>query len=658
MAASSDATMGYRVVFRRQPNVQDHINVINVDSDPTTERMEDGRWDGDECLILNPDAHNSNTLRQALQHIREMPQLALLNLPVVRNLQDTMVLWAAWKMAMMDTIGTIFEMRCQATLTQRVDLDDEPVRIRLREMRMQLQTTMGTWREHLKFLAGQRDQLTAGIVQREADVAESRATLDAKCAALARGGASTSRCVAAARVLINAATALESTQNERRGLIDQWHQNDRVAHADTLRSLIEALIHFTHAFGRDLDDVKLQAKLARASVDESIRKKQMAWHEVCQALQDRYQREVHQPLQQLIRDLKANKDQDQPYTEPLPMAIDVVSQALTNENDPHCIRRCEVAQMELAAIRSYLTKVTQADQMTLSSTEDAAWDDDAMRQARRRRDDEERAVGVEHDQRMIALQTEQEARKHALARAKQHMQLLRAKADQLQTQVAASWQQFQDVPLSSEMNKRAAALTRLATQRQANLHDEMQRTNDMIHRLHGELNEARGKVTGEERLTQATRYLAVANSIHDLCRRMRSQFEMAIHAEEIMRRIVSDQFTESARTFHTLSISIIHKVLDTARSQFARTKVALDRIHDQIQEATRRIDTLNKARIQQELRVDGPEIDLYTTLEEHVVRSNQLQQLRDSHVKTKAMCSTCDSALLLLQDLVNVLEGF
>lgn len=648
----SDATVGLRVVVHEDQLPPRGVNVINL------QVPRDDVWDGEEAIILHPKGSKEGTTVQGyLDDIRSKPHLALLNLPVVRNLQDTVVLWSAWKNAMLDTIGTIYEYRCQVILQQRCELDDEPTRIQLRELRMQLQTTMGTWREHLKFLTQQRDQLASGIHQRENDVRESLQKLQAKCDSLSRsGGESSERCIASTRVLINAASALENTQNERRAHLQRWHEEDRVTHADTLRSLIEALSHFTQGFSKDLDEVKMQSKLAQASVDESINRKQMAWHKVCQTLQGRYTSHVHNPLRKLIHDLKANRDQDNPYTKPLPTSLDIATEALDNHNDPHCVRRCEVAMMELVALRNYLNKLTLVGANEPSSVELSQWDDNATLEARKARADEERTAQIEHDQRMLSLKKEQELRRITLERAKTHMQRLQERATQLQDHVVAAWEYF-DGTETVETNKRAAALTRLANQRQENLRDEMRKTDDIIHQLHRELTEARSKVTWEDRLIQANRYIAVANAVHDVCKRMRAQFEMAIHSEEMMRRIVRDQFTDSCRTFFNLSLSIIHKVLDTARSQFTRTQVRLRGIQDDIQDAVRRIDTLNKARIQQELKVNGPEIALYAALEEHVVVSNQLQQLRDSHVKTQAMCDTSDSALLLLQDLINTLQG-
>ena len=197
----------------------------------------------------------------------------------------------------------------------------------------------------------------------------------------------------------------------------------------------------------------------------------------------------------------------------------------------------------------------------------------------------------------------------------------------------------------------------MANQRQDNLREEMERTNGLIQRLHGELIDARTNVTVTDRHAQVQRYLAMTDSVHQLCRRMRNQFQQAIHAEELTRRIVRDQFTDSARSCHQISSSIVQKVLETARARFNVVRVNMARVDDSISEASRRIETLNNARLEQELRVDGPEIGLYTALEELVVLTNQTHQLRDSQAKCKAMSQTCQAATLLLQDMVRVLEG-
>ena len=636
------------------------VTVVDNNPNMITSHAEDSYFDGEEELVLHPKpTKHGKTLREMLEDIRNEPKLVMLNMPVVRNLQDTQALWTASKHAMLTTIGAVHEQKCLAILHQRCDLDDEPVRVQLREIRMQLQTTIGTWTEHLKFLQDQSESLSAGILKAENEVGESKTQLAKKNEVLVKGGGKGSeRCIAASRVLMNAANALESTQNERRLLIEKRYKTDRVTHADTLRSLIEALGHFVSGFASDLDEVKGQAKIAQALIDDSIRQKQAGWHQTCQTLQARYMKEVHLPLQQLLHDLKSNRDKDAPYTEPLPVSIDIAQEGLSEANDPHCIRRVEVARLELISLQTYLTKITQANgPLQAAHIASNSYDDEAFRHAKAERAEEMALAQDEHDQRMAALLNEQRDKKMALVRAKEHMRGLRDRAEQIKNAVSDAWQSFQAGDATPETNRQAAALTRLANQRQYNLRDEMQRSSEVITRLHAELVEARNKVTAADRRTQATRYLAVTNNVYELCKRMRSQFEMAIHGEEMMRRIVRDQFTDSAKSCHQISSSIIQKVLDTARSRFNLAAVDLASVEDEINEASRRIDTLNNARLEQELHVDGPEIGVYTALEEHVVLCNQVHQLKDSLAKTNAMVATCNSALLLLNDLVLVLEG-
>lgn len=656
---ATDVTQGFKVVFQKRLPGERKVTVLDNHPEMVTCNADDNYWDGDEELVLYPKATDEGrTLRQTLEDIRNQPRLVMLNMPVVRNLQDTQALWNASKTAMLATIGSVYEKKCLAILHQRCDLDDEPVRIQLREARMQLQTTIGTWTEHTKFLRDQAESLGAGIVKIELEVAESRVQLAKKNEVLAQGGSASDRCVAASRVLMNAAKALESTQNERRALIAKRYRADRSAHADTLRSLIEALSHFVATFASDIDEVKGQAKVAQALVDESIKQKQTAWHKVCQKLRMRYMHEVHRPLQQLLHDIKSNKDKDAPYVEPLPVSIDIAAEALTDENDPHCIRRCEIARMELIALKTYLNKVTTAEEESVGPVVDEReWDDAALRRAKAERTRQFGAAQEEHDQRMAALVSEQRDRKLSLARAKEHMGRLREQAEKIKNAVSDAWNTFDDAHSTPEANRQAAALARLANERQDNLRDEMQRSSELISRLHAELIDARTKVTAADRRAQAVRYLAVTNNVYELCKRMRAQFESAIHAEQMIRRIVRDQFTDSAKSCYQISSSIIQKVLDTARARFNRANVENAAIDDEISEASRRIDTLNNARLEQELRVDGPEIGLYTALEEHVVLNNQVHQLRDSLAKTNGMVGTCESAQRLLHDLMRVLEG-
>ena len=436
-----DATQGFKVVFQdRDDGEQRRVKIVH--NEPDLPHHDDG-WDGDEELVLHPKSSGAagKTLRQTIDDIRNQPRLVLLNLPVVRSLQDSRALWEAAKSAMLDSIGSIHEQRCLMLMQQRLDMDDEPVRIQLREIRMQLQTTIGTWREHMKFLDAQCDQLQAGIVKSDNEAADTRTQLNRRIEALAGGGRANDRCLAASRVLMNAAQALENTQNERRALIVKRFKLDRTGHCDLLRALLEALGHFCASFAGDLDEIKEDAREAQAIVDASIQQKQTAWHEVCQELRRRYQRDVHHPLQQLLLDLKSNKDKGAPYTDPLPMSIDIASEGLNDRNDPHCLRRCEVAQNELMALRAYLSKLIKKESEA-ATAEGEAWDDEAMRESRAVRKEQAVTARAEHDQHMQALQDVQRERKQALLRAKEHMSRLKERAQQIRDawpRAGSSW---------------------------------------------------------------------------------------------------------------------------------------------------------------------------------------------------------------------------
>jgi chromosome segregation ATPase len=158
-------------------------------------------------------------------------------------------------------------------------------------------------------------------------------------------------------------------------------------------------------------------------------------------------------------------------------------------------------------------------------------------------------------------------------------------------------------------------------------------------------------VTTEDRHVQASRLRAFTVTVRDVCRRMRAQFEAVVHSEELIRRIVHDQLRESAQSAHSLTAAVSHRVISTARSEFDRVGARLHGIQDEIQDASRRMDTLNEARVREEQRVDGPEIPVFAALEEMVAASNELHDLRDMRSKVEAMCTTCGAALRFLQDL-------
>lgn len=641
--AEADITSNavYRVVIRDDPlKTRWGANLMPND---TALRFE-SRNDGKMSILLHPEGHSplaegSRTMREVLAEIQNDPKLSLLSMPVVRDLQDTEIMWSAWKVAMLDTIGGIFDQKLLMTLQLFCRDDDTAPRWTLKETQHQMQTTIGTWREHLKFIAERRDMIANSIAQQEVSLRHARDDLERVVSSLGPD----SRSAATARVLINASAALEATRNERRELHVRKLRHDRESHLNALRACVGALAHYLNALEQDLASINAEAIKAHQAIGEGVLKKRAAWAGVCRALQERYMRDLHVPLQHMLHEFRTTRGMEQ-----LPTTLEAASAALDDTNDPHCVQRCGLALAELDAVCDYLRRLSVP---TVMEREDTLWDDMDLASAKEKNRSERAEAELEHTQRLEKLESEHVLRARELARAKTHLKQLHQQAEELNRQVGAHWINTSTTTADVEANKRVAALTRVANQRRAVLREEMQRTGETIQQLSKELASSRANVTVEDRHVQAMRLRSHAVSIHDLCKRMRSQFEAVVASEELIRHTVQDQLLQSARAAHSLTSSVAHRVMDTTRSEFNRIRVALRRIDAEIEEATRRMTTLNEARLQEECRLLGPEIPVLTSLEEMVAVSNQMHDLRDISVRVDAMCLTCEAALALLQDM-------
>ncbi len=121
--------------------------------------------------------------------------------------------------------------------------------------------------------------------------------------------------------------------------------------------------------------------------------------------------------------------------------------------------------------------------------------------------------------------------------------------------------------------------------------------------------------------------------------------------------MVREQYNDSLRTLHDRAAAVIAKSVEATRAKFAATRVELDAQSDAVHEATRRMGTLNKARIAQEVAIDGNEVAVYSALEEYVASSQQHHHRRDALAETTAMVATVDAATELLQRLANTLAS-
>lgn len=629
-----EASAGYRVQFPpERPRLAGGVRVV-----PQWDEVEfEERGDAEEIVFDPRGLGGLPTLQGALRDLRARPSVAVQRVDAVQTLQDTEVLWLAWKASVLDTLATAFEQWAQLVLQNAVGAPEDEVhatRRRLREVREQVQTTLGTWREHGKFIGNHREFIANEADQRKIEAAGARHALDRRVAELD----AEDRASANARVLTKAAEALDSTRDERRAMMVARAEQDRAVHVAAIAELTAALRSAVRGLIRNFADLQAEADKATAHVDASIQAKRGQWRGVCRRMQTKFTASVLEPLRAVLASA------GRPAPGPL------LAQGLDDDTDPYCIQRCDAVARELEAAIKDLRETVSATRPTPVD----ALDDAALREAKARRGGERVVAQSEHAARMAELAQARRGAAEALARAKQHLAGLQRQSVELQQQLGATWTRGDD---DADATRRMAAVTRAVELRQDNLREEMQRTEATIEQRARDVAAAAAQITDQDRLFEAERCLALTVATRDVCRRMQSQFETAVGAERLTRRMVREQYNDSLRTLHDRAAAVIAKSVEATRAKFAATRVELDAQSDAVHEATRRMGTLNKARIAQEVAIDGNEVAVYSALEEYVASSQQHHHRRDALAETTAMVATVDAATELLQRLANTLAS-
>jgi hypothetical protein len=277
-----------------------------------------------------------------------------------------------------------------------------------------------------------------------------------------------------------------------------------------------------------------------------------------------------------------------------------------------------------------------------------AYDDDDLAKTRDIRRKEEQQARLAYEQRLAALASERKGKTEALQRATQHMEALKGQAQALKQHSTAQWQDIKAVDADS--NKRAAAMTRIALRQQELLAGEMQASQKSIDELSKALQSL--KMGKADQAMKANDLLNMANLVYDVCRRMHCQFESAVHVEEMMYKVIQHQYMDGARAMLTTTETLLRQTVDVARAKAGMVRVDLDRRQDDIADANRRISTLNQARYDQETLVQGPEIGLYSALEEHVGLTVQRNNYAEMRVQAHVLLQMSDVAVAFLQRLI------
>ena len=578
-------------------------------------------WDGDQQLVLSRDGPSTQNLSRKIEELRMRPQLATLSVPATRGVQDTLMLWNAWKNSMLETLFQMFEARAHLQLQQICDQDDTATRHRIRDLVEQLNTTLASWRSQVKFLIEERVQLVSNLNDRIAAENEAFNQLNRQ-----------DKTKSIYRVLTNAVKAVDHTLTEKLDLWQKRSEMDYSVHIQSMQGLFKGLLYCHQTFCKDSKQLKQQATDAQREIDTSIYSKQEMWTQVCQKQFADYMQSLHNPLAKMIKEI-----------DPSAPGNSILQQSLDNANDPHCLRRCEVSLMLLRQAQSNL--IGNSIQTTVDL--DA---DDILQYAQRERAATEAQEHQKYTERWIALQSEHSHRERVIKTSRERLQQLQITAQQIQNNLH---QTFENSTAADP--KKLAVATRLAEQQLRQLKEDIQHTTENIAMEKRSLENM--NLTNQDRNSIIRLILEATYKVYNLCLAMKSKFEAATKAENLLRHMIHHQCTTGINDVHQICQSTIYRMVQMAQSQFATVQVNLDRLQDAYSEAGRRIDTLHRGRIEQEERGTGDEIKLYRLIEEYADALTKKHIAKDSVSRAEFVCKLAQGSAQFLEAVVRSFES-
>jgi len=412
---------------------------------------------------------------------------------------------------------------------------------------------------------------------------------------------------AGVQVLLNATKALEDTGIEREQMEKQKISFDCDQTILITTQMMDTILRFVHNFKQDVFDLRKDMQHVQQALEHKISVKKQHWAETCQRLQEQYTLHVHKPLTELLYDLTAATNSNN----------QMVHEVLTNDNDPYCVQRCDFAVQEL---HRYLVE---------SKSESSETTD------------------MELQQQVQALQNERRNRQETLQKAKDYLAQIQKSILQTQQVVQAELKETTD-------GKHLSMVVRLADERQKLLQQHLSSTEQTISELQHEIKQT--KLTPVEKTFRVKQLNKVIHSAMDACRRMKSGFEAAIDIENMTQRLVQDQFLHHTQNMFHSTESLLQKSLQVAYAHQGKIDHRVQSMQHEIKDALRRIDTLNKARLQQETNVEGPEIALYTLLEEYVDTISQHHRFSFNLEQMQGMSSITIHAINVITQAISKLH--
>jgi len=448
--------------------------------------------------------------------------------------------------------------------------------------------------------------------------------------------------------MANTVGAIAATQLERRELLAEIHRRDADTHISQARALLGALGRLLEFCRRDLQVLDAEAAAVARDVQASVSGKQQVWVARCEALQAEYARRVHAPLLAMQAGT-ANGERA--------AALDLAARALSNQTDAQCVRRCELALEELIGMRTALAAAATATTAPTTSGVADPDDDAALQEARRTRARDLAVMDEQHARRVAAVAEEMRARDAELAAARRQLKHLQTQATATTAATTAATSPAAPGTTGTfgathSEPKRAAAMIRLAQERDERLARDTARLAARIAHLERELHELRATETPADRLLRVRQLEGVVATVYDTCRALQTHCRRATTCEDALRRTLIEQAQDGARSVAQATVQVIQRAVEATRAGFAAEHVRLGALDDRVHETERRIVTLERAYADQKSILDGPEVYALSALEEYLEAVGQEDRDATARVRLDGMLACSSGAVALLNELL------
>jgi hypothetical protein len=197
--------------------------------------------------------------------------------------------------------------------------------------------------------------------------------------------------------------------------------------------------------------------------------------------------------------------------------------------------------------------------------------------------------------------------------------------------------------------KKLAVASRLADHRLAQLREDMQQTQETITLTQQQLEVARAHLSRQDRDAIVQVIWDLTRQVYQVCRTMRSRFEAATQAETLLRHMIHEQAHTGIRDIHNVVHSLIQRMAQATLAHFGVVQVDLDRLQDAYNEAGRRVDTLNRGRLEQEEHSTGDNIGLFRVIEEYAEQLTQRHAAQSALQRLDMIKTTAEAAVAFIQ---------